>query len=40
MCMDDHNLKQSTNQPRKVANSARDQLNRENGYFPVAVPTS
>ena len=30
-------MKQSMDQPGKVANPARGQLNTENGYFPVPV---
>ena len=32
-----HTYSKSMNQPGKVANPARSQLNRENGYFPVPV---
>ena len=35
--MYDHHIKQSMDQPRKVANPARGPLNRGNKYFPVPV---
>ena len=35
--MYDHTYSRSINQPGKVANPARGQLNRENQYFPVRV---
>ena len=34
MCMYDHTYSKSTDQPGKVANPARGQLNREHEYFP------
>ena len=37
MYMYGHHIKQSKDQSGKVANPARGQLNRENGYFPVPV---
>ena len=33
-----HTYSKSKDQPGKVANPARGQLNRENEYFPVRVP--
>ena len=39
-CMYGHTYSKSMDQPGKVANSARGQLNRENEYFPVRVRTS
>ena len=36
MCMG-HTFSKSMDQPGKVANPARGQLNRENGYSPVPV---
>ena len=35
--MHGHTYSKSMDQPDKVANPARGQLNSENGYFPVAV---
>ena len=35
--MYDHTFSRSMDQPGKVANPARGQLNRENEYFPVPV---
>ena len=32
-----HTYRKNMDQPGKVANPARGQLNRENGYFPVRV---
>ena len=37
MCMYGHTYSKSMDQPGKVANPARRQLNRENRYFPVRV---
>ena len=37
VCMYDHTYSKSMDQPGKVANPARGQLNRENEYFPVRV---
>ena len=37
VCMCGQHFQQSTDQPGKVANPARGQLNRENEYFPVLV---
>ena len=37
VCMHGHHIQQSMDQPGKVANPARGQLNRENGYSPVPV---
>ena len=37
VCMYCHHIHQSMDQPGKVANPARDQLNRENEHFPVLV---
>ena len=37
LCLYGHHLQQSMNQPGKVANPARGQLNRENECFPVPV---
>ena len=37
MSKNDHTHSKSINQPGKVANPARGQLNRENEYFPVPV---
>ena len=37
VCMYDHTYSKSMDQPGKVANPARSQLNRENEYFPVRV---
>ena len=37
VCMYGHHIYQSMDQPGKVANPARGQLNRENEYFPVRV---
>ena len=37
VCMYGHHIKQSMDQPGKVANPARGQLNRENEYSPVSV---
>ena len=37
VCMYGHTYSKSMNQPGKVANPARDQLNRENEYFHVRV---
>ena len=37
VCMYDHHIKQSMDQPGKVANPARGQLNVENEYSPVPV---
>ena len=39
-CMDDHTYSKSMDQPGKVANPARGQLNRKNEYFPVPVRAS
>ena len=36
-CMYGHYIQKSMDQPGKVANPARGQLNRENEYFPVLV---
>ena len=36
-CMYGHRTKQSVDQPGKVANPVRGQLNRENEHFPVPV---
>ena len=36
-CMYGHKYSNSMDQPGKVANPARGQLNRENEYFPVRV---
>ena len=36
-CMYGHTYSKSTDQPGKVANPARGQLNRENEYFHVSV---
>ena len=36
-CMYGHTYSKNVDQPRKVANPARGQLNRENGYFSVRV---
>ena len=38
-CMYGHHIYQSMDQPVKVANPARGQLNRENEYFPDPVRT-
>ena len=35
VCMYSHHIEQRMDQPGKVANSARGQLNRENEYSPV-----
>ena len=35
VCMYGHHLKQGMDQPCKVADPARGQLNRENEYFPA-----
>ena len=37
VCMYGHHIQQSMDQPGKVANPARGQLNRENEHFPVPV---
>ena len=37
VCMYGHHIQQSIDQPGKVANPARGQLNRENEYSPVPV---
>ena len=37
VCMYSHTYSKSMDQPGKVVNSARDQLNRENKYFPARV---
>ena len=37
LAMYGHTYSKSTDQPGKVANPGRDQLNRENGHFPVLV---
>ena len=37
LCMYDHTCSKSMDQPGKVANPARGELNRENEYFPVRV---
>ena len=37
VCMYGDTYSKSMDQPGKVANPARDQLNRENKYFPVHV---
>ena len=37
LCMYGHTYSKSMDQPDKVANPARDQVNRENSYFPVRV---
>ena len=37
VCMYDHLIQQSMDQPGKVVNLARGQLNRENEYYPVPV---
>ena len=37
VCMYGHTYSKSIDQPGKVANPARGQLNRENEYFPVRV---
>ena len=37
LCMYGHTYSKSMDQPSKVANPARGQLNRENKYFPVRV---
>ena len=37
VCMYDHHIQQSMDQPGKVANPTRGQLNRENKYSPVPV---
>ena len=37
ICMYGHTYSKSMDQPGKVANPARGQLNRENEYFPVRV---
>ena len=37
ICMHGHIHSRCKNQPGKVADPARDQLNRENEYFPVPV---
>ena len=37
VCMYGHHIQQEKDQPGKVANPARGQLNRENEYFPVPV---
>ena len=37
VCMYSHYIKQSMDQPGKIANPARGQLNRENEYSPVPV---
>ena len=37
VCMYRHTYRKSMDQPCKVANPARGQLNRENEYFPVRV---
>ena len=37
VCMYSHTYSKSMNQPGKIANPARGQLNRENEYFPVPV---
>ena len=37
VCMHGHHILQSMDQPGKVANPARGQLNRKNEYFPVPV---
>ena len=36
-CMYSHTYSESTDQPGKVVNPARGQLNRENEYFPVYI---
>ena len=36
-CVDGHTYSKSMDQPGKVVNSARGQLNRKNEYFPVRV---
>ena len=40
VCMYGHHIKQSMDQPGKVANPARGQLNRENEHSPVPVRAS
>ena len=40
VCMYGHTYSKSMDQPGKVANPARGQLNRENEYFPVRVRAS
>ena len=37
LCMYGHTYSKSIDQPGKVANPELNQLNRENGYFPVRV---
>ena len=37
VCMYDHTDSKSMDQPGKVANPARGQVNRENEYFPIRV---
>ena len=37
VCMYGHHIQQSMDQPGKVDNPARGQLNRENEYFPFPV---
>ena len=37
VCMHGHRIQQNMDQPGKVANPARGQLNRENRLFPVPV---
>ena len=37
LCMYGHHIWQSMDRPGKVANPARGQLNRKNGYFPFPV---
>ena len=37
VCLYGHSYSKSMDQPGKVANPARGQLNRENEYFPVRV---
>ena len=37
VCMYGHTFSKSMDQPGKVVNPARGQLNRENEYFPVRV---
>ena len=37
LCMYGHTYRKSIDQPGKVVNPARGQLNRENEYFPVPV---
>ena len=37
ICMYGRTYSKSNDKPGKVANPARDQLNRENGYFPVPI---